>query len=573
MPARLILLAGAGSLCLFSVPQALRAQPTGFPASQLVWPWERSALLRESLPGRSAGGGSWPKSLSEICAALRDSAAGSDPAARMLAAECRSRGSAPTAAFTAGAAAHPVARRYPLGKAFEEFGGSWRSVKVEAEGAGAWLDLPPAAQLELSRAVSPHTFAYFRLAMRRDLRAWHEDPLGGNLPLSDREVDLNEPSRGYFHAESESFAFTLGRLPVHWSPSTEFGLALSRATPFHDAAQVVLKFPALRYRYLVSSLNPWLEGTPSPNSSGEGYPPGSEEYRQRHYPDQVSVNAHRRVYDARLKTLVAHRLEGGWRAASFGITELAVVGGKLPDLQDVNPFSFFHNNFKEGYINKALSLDARAVLPRGFAIGAEAYLDDLVYRGTETGETSRSLIGWLLVLEHSIPVRGALVRQSLHAVRTDPLMYDYYQPLNTAYSRRIYSTNMQRQGDRDFVDKYVVDHPLGYARGGDAADAWYGADILAARWSARLRAGLLAKGSAGITTPAWPTSQDPGSAPSGAVEREVRLSISARAALGRGLEAAGGAAWQGLAGSGHRPGSRASRAQASLGLEWALPPR
>ena len=185
--------------------------------------------------------------------------------------------------------------------------------------------------------MSSRTFAYLRLGLRRDFSAWRRDDLALNVPLATKEVDLNEPSLGYLNWTGDYLDLTVGRLPLHWSPSPEFGLALSDAVPFHNAVQAVLKMPRLRYRFLVSSLNPWLEGTPSGNTSSGSFPVGSEEWRQRHYPDLPgSENAHRRIYDARSKTLIAHRLETQWEPAAFGVTEAYVVGGKVSDLRDVS---------------------------------------------------------------------------------------------------------------------------------------------------------------------------------------------------------------------------------------------
>jgi hypothetical protein len=355
---------------------------------------------------------------------------------------------------------------------------------------------------------------------------------------------------------------------LHWSPSPEFGLALSSAVPYHNGAQFVFKFPRLRYRFLVSSLNPWLEGTPAGGTSSEDYPVGSEEWRQRNYPSIGGTgNAHKRVYDARIKTLLAHRLEGWWGPVSLGITETNVVGGKVPDLRDMNPFAVFHNDFRDGYSNNGVSVDALVRLPAGFSLAAEVLMDDLEYSETEGESATTSVLGYLGALRHSFMARGWLFNQSLHAVYTNPFLYGFQQPLNTLASRHVLTSNFQDDSDPVFVDKYVVDYPIGYLRGGDAMDLWY--RILAAdggRLSLLLSLGLLAKGEVTLHTPFENYYGLRASAPTGTEEREIRMSFEGeyRPIEGIGLQL--GAEWRSVKDVDHRQGQSRSGYGLSLGL-------
>jgi hypothetical protein len=495
------------------------------------------------------------------------------PASRALREACSGRARPRIWDFTSDLGFYPLERPRGAIRPFETFEGTWSSARVDPELGAQWARLPPVAALGLRYPVTAHSLLAFRVGLHRDLSAWYGDPSGSNLPLSDREVDLNEPSLGYFHAEDAHYAFTAGRFPVHWSPSPEYGLALSRSVPYHNGAEVALKVPHLRYRFLVSSLNPWLEGTPSGDSSGEAYPPGSEEYRQRHYPsDHGAAIFHKRVYDARIKTLFAHRLEAGLGPLSLGITETQVIGGKTPDLRDAGPFVFFHNDFKEGYANGALSLDASLRLPKGFAVAGEYYVDDASYAETEGDGGTPSLGGWMLGLRHAFAAGGWLIGHSLHAIRTDPYLYGYLQPLNTAASRMVLASNNQLPGDSLFTDKYVIDHPLGYFRGGDAFDFWYRCEAWkGSRWRAAFAAGVLAKGEVDLYVPYdsyFAASHD---APSGVAEREVRLRAEGEFRTERGVSVRAGAGWRRLANEGHARGKERGEARAMAGLAWALP--
>jgi hypothetical protein len=228
------------------------------------------------------------------------------------------------------------------------------------------------------------------------------------------------------------------------------------------------------------------------------YPVGSEEWRQRHYPGRLNDNAHLRVYDNRVKTLIAHRLEVFLGPVNAGITELNVIGGKVPDFLDLNPFSIYHNDFKDGFANVSVSLDAKARLPHGFAVFGELFLDDVRYSETE-GKSSPNVLGLLAGLEHAWNRNPEFeIRQAVQIIQTDPLLYRAYQPYKTLHSRMILTSNNQENGANPFVDKYVVDYPLGYARGGDALDYRYAATFNTGPYQARLGLEYLTHGGAAL---------------------------------------------------------------------------
>ena len=569
-------------LDLVLIPYKAQGQGLAPPwaASELVWPWDRTGSLWQiyTLQDGSRGwSGTWPQTVGEICTTVEkiqsDDAVGAIPILPLLRSECQEKSRARPASATLDFGAYPQERRYPIGHAFETFAIGWQSLRIDPELGKTWTELPPLLKTELSYPVSPHTFIYFRLGLRRDLGAWQGDPIGLNVPFSAGEVDLNEPSLGYFHAENEAFAATVGRFQVHWSPSPDFGLAVSKSVPYHDGAEFMVKTPHVRYRFLFSSLNPWLEGTPPGDSSSENYPPGSEEYRQRHYSDQNQAdNAHKRVYADRIKTLIAHRLEGELGPASLGITETEILGGKVPDLRDGNPFAFFHNDFKDGYTNIALSFDGALRLPWGLRLLGEFLLDDVIYSATEVESNSASLAGYLIGVQHAFSAGGWALSQRLQCVRTDPFLYGYIQPLNTMAARHVLTSNYFGPGDSVVVDKFVIDYPIGYFRGGDALDFWYKIEAWKGRdLSLAFSAGILAKGEVDLSIPYeryYTSSHD---SPSGIPEREVRLLFSAEYRLGHGLNLHGGLAWQDIRDQGHVRGDDVERFQVFTGVAFAFP--
>lgn len=546
--------------------------------SELVWPGDPRAdayLVFAGWSGPGRPGTAWPRTVGEICAPVHGAipAPGGDPALEALRLACgEAPADPPHVAVSAAFGAFGVGKTGPLGEIFEHFGGNWYSLRTDAEQARAWTRMPALVDVELRHGFSPRAFAYFRAGLRRDLAAWHADDLSLNLPLAAREVDLNEPSLGYFHYEGEHAGITAGRFPVQWSPSPDMGLALSGSVPHFDGIEAAFKMPRLTYRFLIASLNPWLEGTPSGNASSEDYPEGSEEWRQRHYRDIGGANnAHRRVYDARIKTLVAHRLETWAGPVILGVTETNIIGGKVPDFKDANPFAVFHNDFQEGYSNNNVSVDALVRLPLGVSLAAEVFMDDLEYSDTEGSGGSPSLLGWLGALRHSFRAGGWAFSHSLHGVWTDPFLYGFQQPLNTYASRHILTTNYADQDEPLFYDKLVVDYPIGYLRGGDALDVWYRLDAVRGRFAASLAAARLSRGEADLHTPFERYYLPHGSAPSGVAEEELRLILNARAALGKGLIAGGGLAVYRFLNREHLEGADDLDLRLAAWFAWTLP--
>ncbi len=428
-------------------------------------------------------------------------------------------------------------KHYPFGLPFENFGGNWASYRVTPEAAKAWRDAPPLLRLEVGHSLGPKAYLYLRGDLRRDLRAWHEDATGFNAPLGAAQVNLNEPSLGYFSYTGDFLDLQLGRFPLHWGPAFEHSVTLSSAVPHHDGFVITAKMPRARYHFLFSSLDSWLEGKPPGGQASHNYPVGSEEYRQRNYSSTHNSNPHRRVYDERIKTLVGHRLTFDLGPLELGLSEIQVIGGKTPDFRSANPFTVFHNQFHDGFTNGGIGIDFRWRAGRGFHLLGETFLDDLEWSDTEGNGNTPNLAGYLGGVEHAFMQPRWSLAQSLTFVYTQPFLYHFFQPYNTLYSRHILTSNYQEDDHVDFVDKFVVDYPLGYIRGGDAVDLWYSARFtLPPRLNAQLLLGWLQSGDKGLYTP-FETyfSGDPSddSPPSGMVEREFRAHTRGSYLLGR----------------------------------------
>jgi hypothetical protein len=535
--------------------------------SQLIWPDDEPAVIWRKAHGSSGSAefsSSWPKHISEICqdTSLLDTL--NATMSLRLKKWCNRYQNAPFFNFTANLSSHSLNKRFPLGDSLDDFGnrnGSALALKVTSEQGKSWKSLPPLAKFEIQYPFSKSTYAYFRFNIARVLDAWHDDELGFNIPWGPADLDINEPSLGYFTWNLPFFALSLGRFPIHWSPSPNYGVSLSSSVPYHDGISLSLKSPVLRYHYLISGFNPWLSGTPA--APGNDFPIGSEEYRQRN--PERNFNSRNRIYDEPVKTMSAHRLEIDLKYLEFGITEIVMVGGKNLSLRDGNPFVIFHNNYGDGFSSLGVSVDLKLNLLKKATVFSELFLDELKESDDGGAETR---LGWLIGIEHMFQINQAVFYHSIHVIRTDPFLYNHSLPYLTLYSRHIIKSNYIELGSRPFVDTYVIDYPLGYFRGPDAFDLWY--DIhghFTEKISGSLKAGLLRQGE---KDPYSIFENKKISSPSGIEETEYRLALSANYQINPHLNTSLGYGCQYLQNLHHVYDDVTFRQQVFGTVSWAL---
>ncbi|MDO7975869.1 hypothetical protein [Oceanotoga teriensis] len=91
-------------------------------------------------------------------------------------------------------------------------------------------------------------------------------------------------------------------------------------------------------------------------------------------------------YSEPYKTYIIHSIEfNPWDFMRFSFSEINLVGGKFPDLVDINPLGILHNTYGEGYSNAMLAAELSLIPYKGFQIYAEYAQDDIVVGATEAG--------------------------------------------------------------------------------------------------------------------------------------------------------------------------------------------
>ncbi len=336
-----------------------------------------------------------------------------------------------------------------------------------------WNHSPSFIRLGLYHRLFSGFHLYLELSLKTTLDAWFEKDFNFTGPYQVSQVDINEPKIGYANwSPNPHFNLILGRFPLHWGASPNLGLSLSHSAPYHDGALIKLSNKYFNFFSFAGSLNPWLSGTPS--KFADSIPPSSEAYIQAH-PDYGDLpnndyNSRNLIYNQPIKTLFAHRAEAIISNLKLGVSEINIIGGKVPDFRDFNPFGIYHNNFGDGYSSIAVSLDAHYQLHPKISFFGELIMDEIQEQKNGGNPTT---LGWMLGGQHNLSFWHFSLLQSLELVQTDPLLYNQKRPLLRLYNRQVIKSNFIEVGDKPFTDTYIADYPLGYARGADVLDLWY----------------------------------------------------------------------------------------------------
>ncbi|AEX84654.1 hypothetical protein Marpi_0199 [Marinitoga piezophila KA3] len=183
----------------------------------------------------------------------------------------------------------------------------------------------------------------------------------------------------YFGKKINSFWFIAGKYKTDWS-LLEHGVFFSDALPYVNGitggfttdfllGEMGIYFGAYSFNaYLtdeelaIQKMN--VDGNSDRRSIGIGY------------------------YDP-YKSLLIHRLDiKPIKQLRISLNELNLIGGKFPDLVDLNFMNILHNTYGEGYSNALFGLDGEIVPFKGIKLYGEFAMDDYVVPLTEAGAES-----------------------------------------------------------------------------------------------------------------------------------------------------------------------------------------
>lgn len=182
------------------------------------------------------------------------------------------------------------------------------------------------------------------------------------LDFSKISVDLNFPTYSYLYYANDWLFAAIGRFPLKWGDA-QYPVHISPTT-YQDNITISLKSTNASYAFHAITSYPLLSQ--------------QEEYIQKNYSDQHTAGIY---FSEPSKYIFAHRLDFlldlPWNTdLRIGLGELNVVGGKFPDIIDLNPVTIFHNTYGEGFSNVTGSVDFTLNLSNILKIYGEFVLDD-----------------------------------------------------------------------------------------------------------------------------------------------------------------------------------------------------
>jgi hypothetical protein len=248
----------------------------------------------------------------------------------------------------------------------------------------------------------------------------------------------------YYGKKINSFWFVFGRYQTDWS-LLEHGVFFSNSLPYIEGIT-----GGFTTNYLLGDMgiyfgaytfNPYLtkdeldiqkmhiDGNSDRRSINEGY------------------------YDP-YKTLLIHRLDlKPIRFFRVSINELNLIGGKFPDIVDLNFMNILHNTYGEGYSNAMFAIDGELVPFKGIKIYGELAMDDFVVPLTEAGAESYkpTAFAW------GYGIKSAFKRNNSYYIAK----YENYKIYSWMYNR--WQELLKFTGR--YIDDKIYDIPMGYDYG------------------------------------------------------------------------------------------------------------
>lgn len=274
-------------------------------------------------------------------------------------------------------------------------------------------------------------------------------------------TDVNFPDRGIASIQTGTFQFRFGRDKLQLGPGRRSSLGVGYNLPWLDYGSAAADFGPVDVSWYVIRLNPVI------SSAEENYLLSIREHPEL----QLEQNAGYQLQGIeRAKHLVASRYTvrpAGWLA--FALTQYHLVGSRMLQLSDANPFILFHNLFQEGVYSVPATAEFSVVpLPGlelyGQYILYDATVADEVGSGTENSGASAWQLGLTALSTPWFDTGTDRLRLDLEFSRADPWIYGKYSSWRQFTSRYILV--------EPYAGRFWVDYPIGFHLGADAWEAW-----------------------------------------------------------------------------------------------------
>jgi hypothetical protein len=313
----------------------------------------------------------------------------------------------------------------------------------------------------------PYFLMHTEMDIRRDFFSSFRPGNHTNLPIGDpfyHEFDFTFPTKGYLKVGGPGVDLIVGREQLKWGPGYRGSLVLSDSPPYYDALTVTYHAPTIAACFVYATLESYL--------THDEYAVQAAEW------DEGAVNFPKDSL-GQYKFLAGHRFELKLgKKAILGMSDLIVVGGRVPEFNEITPLMFLHNVYGENYSNVILGFDVLAVPRRNLQLYAELAMDDIrnPYEDDSSPPTS---LAWLAGLWWLRPLDRGNLNLRFEWARVDPWTYNRWQPYLIFTARRKYLSTA--------TGKKILDFPIGYFLGPDVESWFWQADFDSGE---KLQAGL-----------------------------------------------------------------------------------
>ncbi|ODN29828.1 hypothetical protein [Fervidobacterium thailandense] len=271
-----------------------------------------------------------------------------------------------------------------------------------------------------------------------------------------RAFDTTTPHEAFAYWYTEDLFLALGRFKIKWGDA-RYPIHISDVT-FQDNLTFSANIEPFRFTFHIISILPWLTA--------------EELYVQSNY---TRGGETRTAYTEPYRTIFAHRFD--WfinfleATVRVGLSELNLVGGKMPDLIDLSPVMFLHNTWGEAYSNVTGGLDFSVRYKDRWKIYGELVFDNLQLP-TEKGDTSNpEAYAWNVGVEYSTKqATFDLTLWSEYSFISEWMYVSVGLPYLTFATR-------QYRLDQYVGKAFLVDYPLGFIYGPDARMFSAGLDL------------------------------------------------------------------------------------------------
>lgn len=311
--------------------------------------------------------------------------------------------------------------------------------------------------------ASEHLFATSQIDFNTDTIASKENRTGTSglsaiwTPL-DFLSYMNFPEQAYMAWTGEQSAVIAGRLEAGVGLG-DANLLLNGQARWYDQIQYSWWSDKFRFfSFLGTSATHLSEEehavqttrTPPGQTSAEPVTPGWDQASNHDYASGAQVP---------VKLFTVHRVEfKPFNRFGFGVSELQLVGGKVPDLSNLLPVVYWHNTYSAGVSNVSAHIDAWGVPVDGLLLRGEFLMDDTKSAKEEDAASKPNSWAWQLGATWVIPasIRDWTLALEGEYSHVDEWTYNRWQPWLIMYQRQLTAGGW-----------YGYDASLGHPAGGD----------------------------------------------------------------------------------------------------------